>query len=129
MYSQSERDEIVLEYFSGAGADERPSCPRCGEDLEIESQAIQFFGLQLQVRCDSCSTSFAWSQPQPERPWKDLYLDYFAERYLRGEDLRCPHDDAFVTHAEFSDGVVQFNCPYCNRRGRVIVERASDEEE
>ncbi len=121
-------DQIVREYFGPGGAGECPICPGCGEDLEIESRSVAGFGLQLQIHCLGCEALSTWVQPQPIRDWKTLHLDYFAECYLLEETIRCPYDDCYVTWAEFNDGVVQFNCPYCNRRGRIVVTPKPDVE-
>lgn len=121
-YTEQEQEQVVLDYFGGSGSEGEPLCPACGESLVFRSSSVPFLGLQLDVGCPGCARGFSWSQPQPERPWKDLQLSYFLERYLEGEPLRCPADDCFVTYAEFNDGVVQFNCPYCNRRGRIQLD-------
>ncbi len=126
MYTEQEKDEIILEYFGTPGSEGAAQCPRCSEALQFKTSVIPYFGLQVTVRCPVCEISFDWSQPQPERPWKELHLSYFVERYTMGEVLRCPFDDSYVTYAEFSDSVLQFNCPYCNRRGKVKLGSTDD---
>lgn len=121
-WSEDTQQQIVREYFGPAGAGEPSLCPGCGQDLDICSTVLKGFGLQLRVKCPGCEQAFTWLQPQPVRAWKTLHLDYFAERYLMEETIRCPYDDCYVSWAEFNDRVVQFICPYCNRRGRIIVE-------
>ena len=116
-------DRIVREYFGPGGVGECPICQDCGHDLEIRSNFLTGFGLQLKIRCRECDALSTWLQPQPVRDWKTLHLDYFAECYLLEQTIRCPYDDCYVTWAEFNDQVIQFNCPYCNRRGRIIVDR------
>ncbi|MFQ5737878.1 MAG: hypothetical protein ACE5JX_02615 [Acidobacteriota bacterium] len=122
MYTKHQQAEIIRQYFQQAGAEEAPQCPLCGEPLQIQCGSQDLFGLQVEVSCRECGKSFLWAQPQPEREWKKLHLGYFLERYASGERMRCPLDDCFVSYAEFSDGVVQFNCPYCNRRGKVRIQ-------
>ncbi len=121
--SPQQQNRVAREYFGPEGSGECALCPRCGEELEIAPGMVAGFGLQLRIECPGCASVATWIQPQPVREWKTLYLEYFAERYLTQETIRCPYDDCYVTWAEFNDGVVQFNCPYCNRRGRIVVEK------
>jgi hypothetical protein len=119
MYSEVQKAEIMKEFFRSAGAGEHPLCPCCSDALRFRSMAVAFTGLQLDVECSCCRLSFSWSQPQPPKPWNKVQLGYFLERYRNSEVARCPVDDCFVTYAEFGDGVLQINCPFCNRRGQV----------
>lgn len=118
MYSDKEKAEIVKEFFKSEGAREAPLCPHCADELVYQTTFTSFTGLQLDVECPGCRLSFTWSQPQPEQAWNNLQIEYFLERFRQDQTARCPVDDCFVTFAEFSDGVVQVNCPYCNRRGQ-----------
>ena len=117
-FESGEIDEIVLCYF---GDSEEVSCPGCGWELTLASQVLQAFGLQLKISCQACGRSGDWQQPQPERPWKNLHLDYFREAFRADKPIRCPLDDCFVSHAEFENQKVQFICPYCNRRGVAAI--------
>lgn len=120
-YSQQEKREIVRDYFGPPGAEETPRCPNCGELLQFDVGHAPGGHFQMQVSCPDCHTAFGWEQTEPEQPFKPLYLNYFVERYQRNETIRCPIDDCYVTYAEFSDGVVEFRCLYCNRRGKASV--------
>ena len=120
-YSQEEKDEIVRDYFGPSGAEETPRCPHCGELLQFDTRHIPDGHFQMQVSCPDCQAAFSWEQTGQEQPWKPLYLNYFTERYQLNETIRCPIDDCYITYAEFSDGVVEFRCPYCNRRGKAEV--------
>jgi len=118
-YSEEERTRVILEFLGPAGDGELPLCPACGEALEFKSIVTKIAGLQFDVRCGSCGRCFTWAQPQPEREWRALHMRYFIECYQTEQSPRCPYDDCYVSYAEFGDGVVQFNCPFCNRRGRI----------
>ena len=122
MLSPKQKESVVRAYFTQTGAEEAPECLSCHREWEIRQSVLPALGLQLEVRCPSCSEAFSWSQPQPVREWKELHLRYFAERYLTEQLVRCPYDDCYVSYAEFEGGVVQFNCPLCNRRGQIVVE-------
>ncbi len=122
MTTPEQQEDIVLEYFGSEESKGRPLCPNCGDRLDFRSFVLKAFGLQLKISCQGCSETFSWSQPQPERSWKDLHLEYFLENHGKGEVARCPYDDCQVSCAEFAGGVLQFNCPYCNRRGRIRLE-------
>ena len=50
-------------------------------------------------------------------------MEYFLERYRLGDVLRCPIDDCYVNYVEFSDAIIEFRCPYCNRRGKAHLPR------
>ena len=120
-YTQQEKKEIVRDYFGPPGAEEVPRCPHCGETLRFDTRHAPGGHFQIQVSCPACQTTFGWEQSGQEQPWKPIYLNYFVERYQCNETIRCPIDDCYVTYAEFSDGVVEFRCPYCNRRGKAEV--------
>ena len=115
-YPESDRQQILREYFRGA--DDAPLCPACGEDLEIRLDLDSEHPL-LDVSCPGCRRRFRWAQEQDEQPWRPLYLAYFVERLRKGRPLRCPIDDSRVVTVDFGDGVVEFRCPFCNRRGRT----------
>lgn len=120
-YSQQERDEIVRDYFGPSGAEETPRCPHCGELLQFDNRHVPGGRFQMQVNCPACHRAFGWEQTSLEQPWKPIQLNYFVERYRVNDTIRCPVDDCYITYAEFSDGVVEFRCPYCNRRGKAEV--------
>ena len=118
-YSEQEKDQIIREYFGPAGVEENPRCPHCGEVLRFDSDyRTDSPGFRVDVACPDCGAGFTWEQSKPEQPWKPLHLAYFVERYKLSDVLRCPVDDCYVVYAEFSDGVLEFRCPYCNRRGK-----------
>ena len=120
-FSQEEQDEIIRDYFGSSGAEETPRCPHCGELLQFDIRHAPGGHFRMQVSCPDCHTTFGWEQTDQEQPWKPLHLNYFVERYQLHEMIRCPIDDCYVTYAEFSDGVVEFRCPFCNRRGKAPV--------
>ena len=115
-FDPDELDEIVLSHF---GDEEPATCPHCGCVLQLKSKVIPGFGLQLQFRCPECSRSGEWQQPQPVREWKTLHLEYFRETLAADRPIRCPIDDSYITYAEFENKIIQFVCPYCNRRGAI----------
>lgn len=119
-YSQEEQERIVQEYFSAQGSEAHPRCPHCGELLKFHSTyPAHNTGFEVRISCPECAADFVWKQTQPEQSWKPLHLDYFIERYQFSNLIRCPVDDCCVTCTEFSDGILEFRCPYCNRRGKV----------
>ncbi len=120
-YSQKEQEEIVRDYFGPLGAEETPRCPHCGELLQFETRQEPGGRFQMQVDCPDCLRAFRWEQADQEQPWKPIHLNYFVERYQQNERIRCPIDDCYISYVEFSDGVVEFRCPYCNRRGKATV--------
>ena len=119
-YSEKEKDEIIRDYFGPPGADENPRCLMCGEVLRFEILSQGGSGkFQISVSCPDCRANFSWEQSQQQQPWKSLHLQYFLERYRADDPIRCPLDDCYVIYTEFSDSVVEFRCPYCNRRGKT----------
>lgn len=119
-FSRDEKEQIVRDYFGPAGSEETPRCPHCGEELDFRQEPGSG-AIRLVVNCRECANGFSW-EPQAEvRPWEDLHLRYFVERYRSGQRPRCPVDDCFIQWAEFPEGVLEFRCPYCNRRGRVAL--------
>lgn len=119
-YSDREKSTIIREYLGPAGKDETPRCPRCGEVLQFRSEYRNGVAVPgIEVHCSECQRRFTWEPSQPAQPWKLLHLEYFVERYKLGGVIRCPADDCYVTYTEFSDDVIEFRCPYCNRRGRA----------
>ncbi len=123
LYSNTERDQIIREYFGPAGVKENPSCPRCGELLEFHSgfRGDPRSHYRIEVGCPDCGGTFAWEQRHLVQPWKLLHMAYFVECYHLGEIPRCPLDDCYLIHSKYSDGVLEFRCPYCNRRGKTTV--------
>ena len=117
-FEPGEIDEIALCHFGDAAA---ARCPDCGWELQLESDVVEGFGLQLNILCKVCNRSGDWQQPQPERSWKDVHLEYFREAFLADKSSRCPLDDCYVSYAEFENQKVQFICPYCNRRGLATI--------
>ncbi len=122
-YTRQEKKEIVRDYFGPSGAEETPRCPHCGETLRINTQHSPGGTFQMQVSCPDCQNSFEWDQAGQKQPWKPIHLNYFVECYQCNETIRCPIDDCYITISEFSDEVVEFRCPYCNRRGKADVVR------
>lgn len=119
-FTDEEKDQIIREYFGPAGAGENPRCPFCGEVLDFDSGfRSDISAFRIRVSCSDCGAGFVWEQHRPEQPWRPIHLQYFLERYRLGDVLRCPLDDCSVAYTEFSDGVIEFRCPYCNRRGRT----------
>ncbi len=124
-YSEEERDEIIREYFSTEGG-ESPSCPRCGETLQFQFDHQVRTGSEVRISCPDCRRRFSWCQTHLKQGWESLTLQYFLERHQLGQPLRCPIDDCFVGGTEYAEGVVEFRCPYCNRRGRAIPGEAAE---
>ncbi len=118
-YSPQKKEETVRDYFGPLGAEETPRCPHCGDLLQFDMQRATGSRFQMQVSCPGCRAAFGWEQTDQEQPWKPIYLNYFVERYQLTETIRCPVDDCYITYAEFNDGMVEFRCPYCNRRGKA----------
>ena len=126
-YSDQEKDRIIRDYFGLAGKDENPRCPSCGEVLVLQAEYRTHF--HIHVSCPDCGARFTWEQCHLVQPWKSLHLEYFLECYRLGDVLRCPVDDCYVNYVEFSDRIIEFRCPYCNRRGKArlasLVEQKS----
>ncbi|MGH9341490.1 MAG: hypothetical protein ACRD1R_18355 [Acidobacteriota bacterium] len=119
-FTDSEKDQIIRGYFSSDGKEEKPGCPHCGEFLNFQSEFDAASRRQmLKVFCPECRAAFTWWQDNLDQSWSPLHLQYFLERYRTGQPVRCPIDDSRVTYAEFSDNVLDFRCPYCNRRGQI----------
>lgn len=125
--ASQDRDEIIRDYFGPAGAEENPRCPICGEVLRFDT-LYQDDGSKFQIRvsCPDCQAHFSWEQSQQQQPWKSLHLQYFLERYLTNDRIRCPLDDCYVIYTEFSDRVLEFRCPYCNHRGKAQLPARPD---
>jgi hypothetical protein len=122
MYSDLEQENIVKDYFGPSSAEDPPVCPNCGCDLEFGRTVHAVTGFQLKVGCPECAESFVWVQPQSMGGWKQIHLQYFGERHLAEEVARCPYDDCCVTVAEFGDRSLLVGCPYCNRRGELVLD-------
>ena len=119
-YSDREKKQIIRDYFGPEGQGEKSLCPRCGETLQFDSSyQTDRADVRIQVSCPDCQTKMTWEQTEPEQPWNPLHLEYFVERFKVGDVPRCPIDDCYVNYTEFSDGVLEFRCPCCNRRGKV----------
>jgi hypothetical protein len=118
-FSEDE-EQVVKEFFSPEGSQDPPLCFRCSEELDI---VLDYRGLKnemmVRVSCPGCTLSFDWHAWRPMKPWKPLHLAYFRERLEIGETLRCPYDDCLVSFCEYSDGRVEFRCPFCNRRSKI----------
>ncbi len=126
--TEQEKDEIIRDYFGPGGAEENPRCPSCGEVLRFDALHDSGSGqFQIEVGCPDCGANFSWQQNHLQQPWKELHVQYFMERYTAREPLRCPLDDCYVIYAEFTDRVLEFRCPYCNRRGRAQLPPQPDE--
>ena len=124
-YTDEEREEILLDYF-GSTSDEEPLCPDCGEPLVFQSRYPSGDSpYQLHVDCPDCRAGFTWKQIRPLEPWTSIQLSYCLERHRQGDTPRCPVDDSHIVCTEFTDGAVEFRCPYCNRTGRARPSRGS----
>ncbi|HLV00328.1 MAG TPA: hypothetical protein VKZ59_03625 [Acidobacteriota bacterium] len=120
-YSEEEKEEIAREYFGTGGRDEAPQCIHCGESFDIRLDYTESGAAQLKVSCPGCANGFVWRQRRPITSWRSLDLAYFMERYLLNESIPCPVDDCSVISIEYSEGVIEFRCPYCNRSGRTSL--------
>lgn len=117
-FSKEEKEAIIRSYF-GADADPGWSlCRLCGEDFVFRLDLDPEAGARVRVHCTGCAGGFTWRQSLPAGRWKSLHLSYFEERYRLSQPLKCPLDDCIVTAIELPEGVVEFRCPFCNRRGR-----------
>ncbi len=111
-----EADRLVREYFGGR---ERPLCGECGEELEFRTDYSIRDLLRLEIHCPGCGRRLDWRQTRSPGLWEPLHLIYFHERMVQGQAPRCPFDDSGVSVAEFEGGLLEFRCPFCNRRGRL----------
>lgn len=119
-YSEDEKKAVIRSHFGAQTEEKQPACPHCGEELWVTSNYRAEEGrIEIFVHCPDCGGRFSWIQERSPQPWKPIQLAYLEERYRAGEVPRCPADDCRVTILEFSDGVLEFRCPYCNRRGRT----------
>jgi hypothetical protein len=117
-YTGEEREEILLDYF-GSTSDEEPLCPDCGETLQFRSRYPSGDSpFRLQADCPDCRAGFIWEQTRTRENWTSIQLSYCLERYRQGDMPRCPVDDCYIVCTEYSGGMVEFRCPYCNRAGR-----------
>lgn len=117
-FSRDEKSEIVREFFSGASPEDLPVCGHCGEEFDIRLDYADESVL-IWVECPGCANGFSWRPPPVSSGWQALHLKYFVERVRDDRPIRCPYDDCFVISSEFSDGSMEFLCPYCNRKGRA----------
>lgn len=113
---EMETDQIAREFFAG---NESPLCPRCGEELLFRLDYELDRRPRLRMSCVGCGLRFSWRQEGPPGEWEPLHMTYFVERVAQGQVPRCPIDDSGISFAEFEGGILEFRCPYCNRRGRV----------
>ena len=128
-YSEKEKEEIVRDYFGPPGTEENPRCPTCGEVLRFDALHDSGSSLfRIEVSCPDCKANFSWEQNRLHQPWKHLHMQYFMERYRAHEPLRCPLDDCYVIYTEFTDRIVEFRCPYCNRQGKAPLPEPSPED-
>ncbi len=123
--SREQQDRIIRNYFLSIAEEEDSLCPQCGEPFRFQIGYGRQGG-RVAVSCSDCGSGFQWKQAQPVRPFKALHLEYFLERHSSGRPLHCPIDDSAITALEFSDGVMEFRCPYCNRQGRTGQQGPSD---
>jgi hypothetical protein len=118
-HDQSCADEagrLVREYFAGK---EAPLCEKCGEELVFTSDYALGDRLCLKISCRGCGRKLNWQQSRSPGGWTVVHLNYFLERVAQDQVPRCPIDDSSVSFAEFEGGVIEFRCPFCNRRGRI----------
>jgi len=128
-FSEKEKEEIIRDYFGPPGTEENPRCPTCGEVLRFDALHVTGSSLfRIEVSCPDCKAHFSWEQNQLHQPWKELHMQYFMERYTTHELLRCPLDDCYVIYTEFTGRIVEFRCPYCNRRGKAQLPEPSPED-
>lgn len=118
MFSSSQRQSIALDYFRAEGGKEHPACPQCGEDLSIAVDYQALPDIALQVRCPGCREGFRWLSDRLPQDFRAMDVAYFMECLAEDRPLRCPHDDAAIVSRRFSDGVVEFRCPFCSRCGQ-----------
>lgn len=113
-----ETERLVREYFAGS---EPPLCEQCGEELVFRTDYGVENRLCLRISCRGCGLKRSWRQSHSPVAWEPLHLSYFLEMVARGQLPRCPIDDSGVNFAEFEGGLVEFRCPFCNRRGRASL--------
>lgn len=110
-----EIDQLVREYFRG----EETLCFACGGDVKCALETDSSGTPQLMGRCLGCQKVFEWRQNTAIGKWRRIHLNYFLECRRKGLPPRCPIDDSTVFYMEYSDGLLEFRCPYCNRRGSI----------
>jgi hypothetical protein len=113
---RQEAERLAHEYFSG---NESPLCENCGEELLFRTDYGPENRFGLRISCAGCGRRLRWRQHESPGEWDTLHLRYFLERVTQGDAPRCPIDDSGISFAEFEGGVLEFRCPFCNRRGRI----------
>jgi hypothetical protein len=109
-------DDLVREFFS-LREEGSPVCPNCGRELDFDF--VYSETVEIEITCRQCQERWFWNQHRPERPWSQLHLQYFSERYRAGQPIHCPFDDCQVCVLEHSGGMIEFRCLFCNRRGSL----------
>jgi hypothetical protein len=115
-YSSEEVAALVRDYFAST---EPPCCKHCGEDVAVSLDYSTRPSVGLDLFCTGCHTTGHWSSSDKAEPWESLHLAYLQECVRLGKPPRCPVDDSRVNYAEFEGELLEFRCPFCNRRGRV----------
>lgn len=111
----AESEDLAREYFAG---NEPPLCGRCGEELLVRIDYGSRPRLSLEMSCSGCGKTWKWQQTDSPGRWDALHVNYFLERTRQNRVPRCPFDDSSISFAEFEGGIIEFRCPFCNRRGR-----------
>ncbi len=125
-----EIDAIVRAFFRAERIDGESLCSSCGGSIEVRLRypALSEDRESLEIHCRECGRQGRWVQERPAEDWKDVHMSYFLECQSHGRAPLCPIDDSSVLYFEFSDGVFEFRCPYCNRRGRGSQPKLDPEE-
>lgn len=107
-------EEIVKEFLRSEAGD-LPVCEDC--ETEFQFQFSYSESPRIEIFCQICGIQLVWQQNRSVGVWAGLHLDYFMERYLNDDTIRCPFDDCRVNIVEHSDGLLEFRCLFCNRTG------------
>jgi hypothetical protein len=118
-YRLEEVEALVRKYLSSP---EPPCCANCGDEVRFMMDYSARPSVSLKLHCTGCSAEGSWSSPDFGSEWKSLHLAYLLECVSTGKVPRCPVDDCRVNYAEFEGGLLEFRCPYCSRRGRILAE-------
>ncbi len=116
-YHSEEVEALVRDYFS---LTEPPCCIHCGEDVAVSLDYSERPSVALDLCCSGCDATGHWRIPDAVDQWEPLHLAYLQECVRLGRPPRCPMDDCRVNYAEFEGNLLEFRCPYCNRRGRGL---------
>lgn len=119
-FDQQEKEEIIRQFLGPGGSEDAPRCSHCGEVFQFRIlHCTPGWDVSIAVDCPECANGFSWRQYRAPRPWTRLQMRYFLECLEADQPLICPADDCLVQYAEFDFQIVEFRCPYCNRRGKT----------